>query len=149
MSSISSISAGQQSVLDQVQAQNQQRHGWGGGLDDLLQAAGADPSKVSSIAQQIHDAIQGVRQGAGDDADKKAAVKQAVDKVLQDNGVDPAKFDAAAKAGKGRKHRGGHHKGGGQAQANTAVNGTATTATTAAQGVLNGTLMPGQVDVEG
>jgi hypothetical protein len=133
----------------------QQQQGWGNQLDGLLQGLGVDPTKVSALEKQIESAASDARKSAtGTDADKQAAVKQAVDKVLQSNGVDPAKFDAAVKARgskRGGKHR-GHHKGGGagvQPTTNTATNGV-TTAASLAQGTLNGSVTAGpQVDVEG
>ncbi len=78
-------------------------------------------------------------------------MKTAVDKVLQDNGIDPAKFQASAKpkTGKGRGHHGHHTKpatGSGVPAANTS--GT-TNPLTSAQNTLTGVLTTGQVDVEG
>jgi hypothetical protein len=127
MSSVTSVGTGSQ-LVDQVKAAQGQRRD--GGLDDLLQQAGVDPSQASTIGQQIHAAIQGVRDSATPGSDDRAAIKQAVDKVLTDNGVDPAKLDAARakNAGKGRKHH-GHHKHGGGTQPGTPT-GPATAPTT-------------------
>ena len=110
MSSVSGVTtAPGLGLMDQIKAQNQQQS-WNDQFGSLLQQAGADPSKVSDIENQIHTAIQSARQSGG--SDPRASIKQAVDKVLSDNGIDPAKFDAAAKSKKGKGHkRHGHHKG--------------------------------------
>jgi hypothetical protein len=150
MSSISGIGASQPSLLDQIKAQqdpaNQQ--GWNSRLDDLLKGAGVDPTKLPALEKQIQDAANTARQSAT--SDPRAAVKQAVDKVLEDNGVDPAKLQAGPKTKKGKGHRGHHPK---PAATGSGVPAPATNGTTSplasAQNTLTGALTAGQVDVEG
>jgi hypothetical protein len=152
MSSVSGVATPGLSLMDQLKTQNQQsltgQQSWNDQFASMLQQAGADPSKVSDIENQIRTAVQSAKQSGG--SDPRASVKQAIDKVLTDNGVDPAKFDAAAKSkkgGKGHKH-GGHHKGGG---AGNGVPAPSTPATGAINAT-NPTTSPfalGAVDVEG
>lgn len=115
MSSVSGVNAAQTSLIDQLKAQQTQpSQRRGEQFGDVLQSLGVDSAKVPALEKQIRDAAEAARQGAGAGQDQHAAVKQAVEKVLSDNGVDPAKFDAAvkARAGKGRKHHG--HRGNAQ-----------------------------------
>jgi len=112
MSSVSSVSAAQASLVNQLKTAQTQpgQQGRGPQLDSVLQSLGVDSAKIPALEKQIQDAAESARKGGGQD---RTAVKQAVDNVLKSNGVDPAKFEAAVKthAGKGRKHHG--HKGGG------------------------------------
>jgi hypothetical protein len=91
-----------------------------------LQSAGVDSSKVGDIQSQIDAAIQSVRQNGGSSGtDQRTAIKDAVDGVLQKNGVDVSKFDAALKAQHaGHAHRG--HKGGGGGDSDGDQDGSAT-----------------------
>jgi len=111
MSSVSSVNATQASLVEQLKAQQAKpgQQGWNAQMDSVLQSMGVDSAKVPTIEKQMRDAAQSARQGGGQD---HAVVKQAIEGVLKNNGIDPAKFEAAMKsqAGKGRKHH-GHHQG--------------------------------------
>jgi hypothetical protein len=124
MSAISSSSSGISALLQQ----SQQTSGPGffgragfakqrqSDFASALQSAGVDPSKVGDIQSQIDAAVQSVRQDGSTSTsgtDQRAAIKQAVDGVLQQNGVDVTKFDAALKA----QHAGHAHRGGGAKKA--------------------------------
>jgi len=76
-----------------------------------LKTAGVDDSKVSGLMDEVQKAIDKVK-SAGGTGNQRDAIKQAVDGVLKDNGVDIQKFQAAMKA----QHHHGHHrvKGSGQ-----------------------------------
>jgi len=91
-------------------------------LESALKAAGADPAKLPELEQQIQDAVEKARQNTGGSTDPRTAIQDAVNKVLSDNGLDPAKFDAQMKA----QHAGGprHHRHRGVAQTGSAA-GTA------------------------
>src|SRR5262245_36103503 len=108
MSSVSAVNATQASLIEQLKAQQAKpgQQGWNPQMDSVLQSMGVDPSKIPTIEKQMHDAAESARKGGGQD---HAAVKQAIEGVLKNNGIDPAQFEAAMKAGKGRKHH-GHHK---------------------------------------
>lgn len=77
-------------------------------FDDAAQAAGADPSKVADLDGQITAAVDKARQATPGD---RGAVRQAINNVLQQNGVDPTKFRSALEASqpKGGAHRAHHH----------------------------------------
>ena len=149
MSSISGVSSQGLGLMDQIKSQQNGQQSWNDQFASLLTQAGADLSKVSDIENQIKTAVQSARQSGG--SDPSASVKSAIDKVLTDNGVDPAKFDAAAKSKKGSKgHKhGGHHKGGG-GSTGSGVPAPSTPATNATNNTT--TIAPfalGGVDVEG
>lgn len=67
-------------------------------FESALTAAGADPSKVSTIESQIQAAIKSARSGASDSGNSRAAVQTAIDTVLKNNGVDASKFQAAIRS---------------------------------------------------
>lgn len=115
MSSVSSVT--QASLISQINPQQAQQ-GWKTNMDSVLQSLGVDSSKIPTIEQKMHDAAQAAVKDGSSGQDQRANVKQALDTVLKNNGVDPTKFDAAMKAkmgkgGKSGKHH-GHHKGGAQ-----------------------------------
>ena len=114
MSAIDTVGSASQLQL----LQGMQRRGGPGGQDfsahmksdfeAAAKAAGVDSSKVPDLLSQIQDAIKSATTGA-DGTDPRAAVRTAVDGVLKQNGVDPAKFQSALKAqhtGKGHRHHG-------------------------------------------
>ena len=96
--------------------------------------AGADPTKLAELEQQIQQAIQTAQQNGDTSTDQRAAIQEAVRNVLQQNGVDPAKFEEAMKSQQAGKHR--HHRHAGQPQASApaseAVSAQAQTAETTA-----------------
>ena len=109
MSAIGSISGSAQA--QQLQDLRRQADQGGGGIPDeafsqAAQAAGLDPSKVDDVKSQIQAAVQQAIQGSSG-GDRRAAVENAVDGVLKDNGVDPTAFKKQLQAA-GRKHR-AHH----------------------------------------
>jgi hypothetical protein len=61
------------------------------------EAVGVDQSKVGDLQKQIDKAVADAKQN-GSGGDSRQAVGQAVDSVLKDNGIDPAKFHDAMKA---------------------------------------------------
>ena len=91
-------------------------------LESALKAAGADPAKLPELEQQIQDAAQKASQSTEASTDPRTAIQDAVNKVLSDNGLDPAKFDAQMKAQHAGGHR--HHPHGGGAQAGSAASAT-------------------------
>jgi len=153
MASVSGVGATPPSLLDQLKTSQDQtnQQGWNARLEDLLKGAGVDPTSLPALEKQIQAAAATAKQNAT--GDTKTAVKQAVDKVLQDNGIDPAKLQATTKpkTGKARKHHGHHPKSTATPAAGATTGASATTTTTPvslSQGTLNGTLPVGaQVDV--
>ena len=73
-------------------------------MDAALTAAGADPSKLPDLEKQIQAAVQSSRKNSDGTSDPKTAVGDAVNSVLKQNGLDPAKFDAQMAS-----QRAGHH----------------------------------------
>ena len=59
--------------------------------------AGVDPSKVADLQKQIDQAVQQARQNGGS-GDPRTAIQNAINGVLQKNGIDSTKFDDAMKA---------------------------------------------------
>ena len=91
-------------------------------FESALKAAGADPAKLPDLEKQIQDAVQAARQNAASSPDSCTAVRDAVDRVLKQNGIDPAKFEAQMKA----QHTGGHKH---RRHVGAAQTGSATSAT--------------------
>jgi hypothetical protein len=109
MSSVSGVSAAQASSIEQLKAQQAKpgQQGRNVQMDSVLQSLGVDSAKIPAIEKQMHDASESARKGGGQD---HAAVRQAIEGVLKNNGIDPAKFDAAIKSHRRGKHH-GHHRG--------------------------------------
>lgn len=59
-------------------------------LATALQNSNVDASKIPDLQKQIQDAVQQARTSAQD----PASVRQAIDSVLKQNGIDPTKFHA-------------------------------------------------------
>ena len=121
MSAISSIGSDPQALLAQrlqslrVEQDSEDRAAQRKAeLESALKAAGADPAKLADLEQQLQDAVQSAQQSASGSTDPRTAVRDAIENVLNQNGIDPAKFEAEMKA----QHTGGHrrHRHGGVAQ---------------------------------
>lgn len=108
-------------------------------LDSALQAAGADPTKLADLEQQIAEAVQKAREQSGSSTDPRTAIRDAINGVLTQNGLDPAKFDAQMKTLRATGHR--HRHGGGLIQPASATTTPAAqpAATTPTSTTVNGT----------
>jgi hypothetical protein len=62
-----------------------------------LKSAGVDESEIPTLLEKIQEAVAGVT-STESSTDKGEAIKQAVQAVLKENGVDVDKFDAAMEA---------------------------------------------------
>ena len=121
MSAISGVSSGAQLLLaqqlDRARAGQNAGDGaakWKAAFESALKNAGADPAKLSDLEQQIRDAVESARQNSSGSPDQRSAVRDAVNNVLKQNGIDPAKFEAELKAHHTGGHR--HHRHGGAAE---------------------------------
>ncbi|HLQ37671.1 MAG TPA: hypothetical protein VK348_07710 [Planctomycetota bacterium] len=81
-------------------------------------AMGLDDSKIQTMLADISKAVAGVGNG-GSGADKRAAITNAVDAALKNDGIDPVQFKAEldkqlhAKGAHGHRHHGHKKHGGG------------------------------------
>jgi hypothetical protein len=67
-----------------------------------LQGAGVAPSKTAGIISQVHEAVQAVRPVRGEQRPEASAVRDAVNGVLEANGIDSAQVEAALAASRPR-----------------------------------------------
>jgi hypothetical protein len=94
MSAISSYA----SATSAQHTQRKHRHGGPEGAQgkaDFAAAAkalGVDETKVDDIQKQVESAITSARQGGANKTESRQAVQAAIEGVLKDNGIDPAKF---------------------------------------------------------
>jgi hypothetical protein len=94
-------------------------------------AVGVNPGKVSDLQSQVQAAIKDASKNG---PPSQQAVRDAVNGVLKQNGIDPAKFEAALQSqGAGTRH---HHRVGGASHAKTSRDG-ATSASQTLVGSLN------------
>lgn len=84
--------------LGSAQGASRGHHGFGSGgakkaaFESAAVAAGADPAKLSAIEEQIEAAIKQAKKSGRSADDPARAVRDAVDSVLEENGVDVKKF---------------------------------------------------------
>lgn len=104
MSSISGISSNSFTAALRPRQDDDQRRA---AFDQALISAGADQSKLADIHEQIEKAIASASSNAAARPDRKS-VENAVNSVLQANGIDVQKFQEALKATR-PQHR-GHHR---------------------------------------
>jgi hypothetical protein len=74
-----------------------------------LQAMGVDSTKAASITKQIQSAVQDATKNSNGSSDKRAAIQQAVDGVLNQNGIDPEQYKTQVQAA--MKKLGGNKQG--------------------------------------
>lgn len=98
--------SGTQSVDPQPYTHDSRFHG---AFAKAALAAGVDPSKVRDLQKQVRQAIHDARKTAAP-GEQRQAVQDAVANVLQQNGVDVARFQEALRAQlqKGPHHGRGH-----------------------------------------
>ena len=105
MSTISSINSGTAQALGSAtgaqQAHHHHRHGGGKEVASALQSLGIDTTKAADIQKQIDAAVKAAQQNgasATSGSDPRAAIKDAIDGALKQNGIDPLKFEAAIRS---------------------------------------------------
>ena len=63
-------------------------------FEAAAKSAGVDSSKLGDLERQVQEAVQNTLK-AGGSGDKRAAIRDAVDSVLKNNGIDPGRFRSA------------------------------------------------------
>lgn len=87
-------------------------------IESAAAAAGIDPSVLSGLRGEIESAIQTAIQNSDGTTNRRAAVKSAIDGVLQSHGIDAASLRSQLQSllGAHGVHRGGHASAIGAAQ---------------------------------
>lgn len=109
-------------------------------VEDAAKAVGVDPAKIPDLVKQIQDAVEQARSSVGSSGDPRSAIRDAVDGVLKQNGIDPAKFRSALeKSGRAHGHHHRHARAGQAGSAGALPDGDETGPTINSDGSVTGT----------